>query len=154
MKNIFVILSLFGLSSSVNAQAINAADSIAVINNLRKVINSIENSDRIEFLKISKDSLYCLLCWDEEKQNNNVMVSNIDFYNNNGKNILQKEFWKNTNKDWIEKVRLANGFHNSNSDITAYFVFKVDNYPEDILIAFLFKLASGEYKFSGIETIP
>ncbi|MFB9864364.1 hypothetical protein [Rufibacter immobilis] len=140
-------------------QSINVTDSLQIREALLQVFRNFEKPNYDDFSKISSEVIYCSIC-DSRKPKYSSKMSRRKFYRKNLKEIAKYSIWDRASKSNGIILFKENVGRKTNqlSDITAFItVLEPGEYApghEGGAIGIQFKKIDGEFKFSGIETVP
>jgi hypothetical protein len=157
MIRTFLIFSFLILWNSSIGQVISQKDSLEILRKAEIVFNLFENPDYTLFKEISTDRIYCILCFDLPflGEEDPYILDRKEFFDYHLKKINTYDNFIRATKS-TEIILLKENDHRT--DITIYFtIYQKDELApghEGAQLGLYFKKVNGEFKFSGMDTIP
>ena len=161
MKHTLIIILLsFVIFKLVSGQNFTEKDSLKLVESASKVIQYMENSNEAEFIKISNDSINCLLCKYDNEKNYHGKMTKLEFFELHREYIIEYKIWKDAIEKKIIQIQ-KNILHYGTHSVTYEKIWKdagIDNngnkHDLSTALIFYFILINEEYMLSGIETLP
>lgn len=156
MRILLLIFSIFITYSSFG-QEISKHDSLHIKKAIKVIFDNFETADLEKFKVISTEKIYCLICFSEtDFSDQPYMLSQEVFFDKHLKELAQSEILKRAikAKDYI--ITTQENDHRSDYIIFVTTTGKCDPGVEKKgeQLGIYLKKVGGEYKFSGIETLP
>jgi hypothetical protein len=153
-----LLLTLLYLSqiSTIYGQSISKTDSSKVMAAVERVFLSVESSDPSQFKKLATSKLYCYTCKGvADSKLGPYVVRRNDFIKHYLQMIKSSDYWQRA-KQSDEIVLVQESKYRS--DITVLITtWKEGEYAtghEGAQLGLYFKKVNGEFRFSGMDTIP
>lgn len=149
-----IITILLFCTTSAFSQDISPADSIEIRALNKELFNAIDLIDRKAVSEISTEKIYCIICFNAtDVSDSEYLIDKDEFINKHLLTIKDSEYFKRA------KMRgRVNLISEQAGRITALWtIYKPNEMApghEGGQLGVHFKQVNGNYKFSGIETIP
>jgi hypothetical protein len=167
MKEIAAILCFFLLGmihscgQSIDKEKVKdvaGSDSVKAVETLKEIFKSFKNVNFQEFEKISSDSIYCMICFKEtDFSDKPYMLNRRDFFDNHLQQIIESDIYQNGKLLKNIQIEWTPNDNFKRSDL----IVLAENFKGDGILeedrqqtGFYMKKVDGNFKFSGIETLP